>query len=253
MVESNQTSNNANQPNGGQNNGRPYGSMYWVYIIGTWAFISLLLISIFAPHMTERLKFFVTTLWVLVTAFAVIAQAIIYRKQWQIMQQQWEAMNEGLRETRISRELENRPWLMVIALNLARPLKVGEPPIAALTLMNKGNTPAIGVRIRSTLEIRDIPVPNPAPPVAVFGNISVPIIAPHSEAASFVPRRAALSQAELNDIGAMPRSRKQIYIWGVLEYRDVFGKPHNTGYCFVYQFDSTHFAACEHSNYMDQE
>lgn len=92
MVESNQTPSDANSPNDGQNNGRPYGDMYWVYIIGAWAFIGLLLIAVFAPNMNERLKFFVGTLWVLVTAFAVIAQAIIYRKQRAIMERQLKFM-----------------------------------------------------------------------------------------------------------------------------------------------------------------
>jgi hypothetical protein len=88
MVESNQTPDNAEQSNSSQTNGRPYGDMYWVYIIGAWSLIGLLLVAIFWPNMTERLKFFVATLWVLVTAFAVIAQAVIYRKQWAIMERQ---------------------------------------------------------------------------------------------------------------------------------------------------------------------
>lgn len=92
MVEGNQTPDNADQSNSSQNNGRPYGDMYWVYIIGAWSFIGLLLVAAFWLNMTERLKFFVGTLWVLVTAFAVIAQAVIYRKQWVIMERQIKLM-----------------------------------------------------------------------------------------------------------------------------------------------------------------
>lgn len=88
MVESYKSSNDAEQSNRSQDNGRPYGHMYWVYIIGAWSLIGLLLVAIFWPGMTERLKFFVGTLWVIVTAFAVIAQAVIYRKQWSIMERQ---------------------------------------------------------------------------------------------------------------------------------------------------------------------
>src|ERR1041385_7447893 len=88
MVEGDQTRNNTAHSNGGQNDRRPYGDLYWVYIIGTWSLIGLLLVAIFWPNMTERLKFFVATLWILVTAFAVIAQVVIYRKQWAIMERQ---------------------------------------------------------------------------------------------------------------------------------------------------------------------
>jgi len=132
VVESNQTPNNTDQANDGQNNARPYGEMYWVYIIGTWSFVGLLLIAIFWPNMTERLKFFIGTLWVLVTAFAVIAQAVIYRKQWAIMERQ----------------------LRLMALSQSAYLSVGDfiiPPIRNYQLVvngklfNRGNTPALNL------------------------------------------------------------------------------------------------------------
>lgn len=92
MVKVNQTPENAEQSNNSQNNGRPYGDMYWVFIIGAWGLVGLILVAACWPNLTERMKFFVGTLWVLVTAFAVIAQAVIYRKQWAIMERQIKLM-----------------------------------------------------------------------------------------------------------------------------------------------------------------
>src|ERR1041385_9100448 len=108
MVEGDQTRNNTAHSNGGQNDRRPYGDLYWVYIIGTWSLIGLLLVAIFWPNMTERLKFFVGTLWVLVTAFAVIAQVRINHRQWQIMEGQWRAMGDQLKAMDDQRALVER-------------------------------------------------------------------------------------------------------------------------------------------------
>ena len=91
-MESNQTPDDTEHAYTSQDLRRSYGDMYWVYIIGAWSLIGLLLAATFWPGMAERLKFFVTTLWVVVTAFAVIAQAIIYRKQWAIMERQIKLM-----------------------------------------------------------------------------------------------------------------------------------------------------------------
>src|SRR5690348_7840945 len=85
MEENDRTDQNVNDAKNGQGDS-PKGYLRAVFVGGAWAFIALLLTAVFWPNLTERMKFFTSTLWVLVTAFAVIAQAVIYRKQWAIME-----------------------------------------------------------------------------------------------------------------------------------------------------------------------
>jgi hypothetical protein len=60
------------QPQSDHNDSGP-SYLRWVFIGGGIAFVGLLAVSLLWPNLTERTKFFIGTLWVLVTAFAVIA------------------------------------------------------------------------------------------------------------------------------------------------------------------------------------
>lgn len=79
-------------------------------VIFTWGglvLIALILVSVFAPHMTERIKFFTTNFLSLVVLVAILVQAYINRRQWESMDKQSDAMqgqldvmHETLAETR---------------------------------------------------------------------------------------------------------------------------------------------------------
>lgn len=63
-----------------------------VFIWGGIAVAGLLAASIWWPNLTERTKFFTANLLNLVIALAVVAQALIYRRQRDIMRGQWRVM-----------------------------------------------------------------------------------------------------------------------------------------------------------------
>jgi hypothetical protein len=219
MVEGNQTPNNAEQSNSSQNHSRPYGDMYWVYIIGAWALIGLLLVATFLPNMTERVKFFVTTLWVLVTAFAVIAQAVIYRKQWAIMERQ----------------------IKLLARSESAYLSVGDlviPPVRNNTLVvngkifNRGKTPAFEFQRRIQIAI------GTGTPTVAWGRFewdfdpaecgNILIVANDSVNFSTDPLR--IDPARLTEIN---EGRQTIVIDGQCRYRD------NVGDLLIYVFGLT--------------
>jgi hypothetical protein len=60
----------------------------WIIFGGFVLFIILLLISIFLPYLTERLKFFTVNLLSLLVLVIIAIQALISRRQWGVMQEQ---------------------------------------------------------------------------------------------------------------------------------------------------------------------
>src|SRR6266403_4725566 len=92
MIEENRTDENTENANSGQNN-VARRDLRGVFIAATWALIFLLLVARFWPNLPQRMAFFTGSLFNLVIAFAVIAQVVIYRKQWHVMERQWKEAN----------------------------------------------------------------------------------------------------------------------------------------------------------------
>jgi hypothetical protein len=75
--------------------GLPVG-LRWIFIGAFMAFLTLLLVSVFHPSMTERVKFFTVNALSLFVLAAIAVQALIYRKQSNTMERQWKAMTDQL-------------------------------------------------------------------------------------------------------------------------------------------------------------
>jgi hypothetical protein len=92
MVEENRANENTENTNNGQNDAA-LRDLRGVFIAATWALIFLALVARCWPNLPQRMAFFTGNLFNLIIAFAVIAQVIIYRKQWQVMRLQWQEAN----------------------------------------------------------------------------------------------------------------------------------------------------------------
>ncbi|MGB7925416.1 MAG: hypothetical protein WCF57_19415 [Pyrinomonadaceae bacterium] len=99
MIEEDNATKDTQNADNSQDDSRPLGYLQGVFVAGAWAFIGLLLVALFWPNLSERTKFFTENLFNLIIAFAVIAQVVIYRKQWHVMLQQWQAMRDGLKHS----------------------------------------------------------------------------------------------------------------------------------------------------------
>jgi hypothetical protein len=232
--------------------------MYWVFIIGAWSLIGLLLVAIFWPGMTERLKFFIGTLWVLVTAFAVIAQAVIYRKQWAIMESSLSRSDTAIELTKQSIgfneksfEYANRAYVIarIKALN----------PVAArldrfyfkLRIENSGNTPANDVRVAYACRLDDKP-----PCEMIEGQLSCDIgfdlykrlgvVAPNdSDPFIDTPQIGfeSIGQFQLFESEAL-----KFYCWGTIYYEDMFNEPRHSDFCFYQSWSRREGYPCEYGN-----
>jgi uncharacterized membrane protein (DUF106 family) len=76
------------------------GLLRWTLVVGAIGLLILIVVSIYHPYLTERVKFLVGSSLSLFVLLAVIVQAVIYRGQWNAMNEQAGVMREGLEETR---------------------------------------------------------------------------------------------------------------------------------------------------------
>jgi hypothetical protein len=259
MVESNQTPNNADQSNSGENNGRPYGNMYWVYIIGAWSLIGLLLVAIFWPGMTERLKFFVGTLWVLVTAFAVIAQAVIYRKQWAIMESSLARSDTAIELTKQSIsfneksfEYAQRAYITAKIRSVTDVTKRLDTFLMRLRIENSGNTPANDVIVVYGCGIREKPPWEKMPEGLLIGDNPSPyvtrlgVVAPNDS--YHVVDTPRIGFESIEDFKAFEDGKLAFYCWGTIVYEDMFNEKRRTAFSFVQSATYPNGYPCEYGN-----
>lgn len=117
----------------GHNNVAPR-YLLWVLIGGGIALFGLLLLSIYLPNLTERVKFFTGNFLNLVVSLAVIAQVLIYRNQWHI------------ERARIDQRLR-------IADVRVEDFETGKRPIFIVTIANDGLIDATDVKIHIGVRI----------------------------------------------------------------------------------------------------
>jgi len=212
---------NGPQPNGDKDITKNLSlKTYWVSI-GVATLIVLVILGIVAHFRvnehSESIRFFTVNTLSWLVFVAVVTQIIIYKKQ-------WEAMQNTLKEMRISRELENRAWVGL------KKIEVEQRPEGGVHLngfyVNSGNTPA-NVLIKFKGEMRKQPPPNDidlGPYEAKGSNLA---LFPHVEYQSVIASLEGLP------ISNNPKSYTDAwYIYGRLEYEDIFGHPHVTKFCY---------------------
>lgn len=173
---------------------------------------------------------------------AIVVQAYIYRKQWQ-------AMQAGLQEARMSREIENAAFIgMKGAIFEKPPLRAGERQRIIATIINTGRTVALNYRVEqghsiSAMGLLDFIPPftdgvNPDPPRMVIPGVD-------SSLSFWIP---ALTQT---DIDLLNGAKKYLIVWAKIEYEDIFGNPHWTTFSLFHHPGTTIFHPCAHGNDCD--
>ena len=163
----------------------------------------------------------------------------------------------GMIQACVTRDTERRQLRAYIAVDI--PDHALSPPINQPTLhlniRNTGQTPALRVEHVTGIDIRPYPLPRDndfsigpvttlPEPVTVFpGNLAVFGI-------SEIPKRPFTpAQSTEVQIG----NTKRLYIWGTVNYSDVFENSHYTNFCFsidgIAQLATPyHFEACDQHN-----
>src|ERR1700694_5267073 len=87
-----------NDANYSKNRPKNTSGLMWVFIGGGIAWLVLLLVAVFHPGISGRVKFFSDSTLNLFIVLAVIAQVLIYRKQWHVMQESMSRQEAALRQ-----------------------------------------------------------------------------------------------------------------------------------------------------------
>jgi len=114
---------------------------------------------------------------------------------------------------------------------------------------NSGRTPAIGMRIHRYATFG-------SDSERVIRNMKVPLYrSPDGNMLGNVGDQWGTAPTDPVDEGTAQKlieAEIPVYIYGVIQYFDVFGQYHETGYCYERVLRSTAFIACDYGNWFDK-
>jgi hypothetical protein len=187
---------------------------------------------------------------------------------------QWQAMDASLKEIRINREMEYRAYVGAKGA-VFQPIP-GNPAYATVTLVsiNTGRTPVrSGTTIKRKLELRNEPPPDdtvlteagPHSKIAYLPNIEYTtyigalqtgvadiLKAQQTLAAQGAPVPQPAAKSSPSPQGVAPSLTPPepysfgtgYYLYGIIDYKDIFDRPHWTKFCFYIAPRTSAFALC---------
>ena len=140
--------------------------------------------------------------------------------------------------------VQSRAWVTVKGAELSE-IKEGQPIMAKIVFRNSGKTPALDVTIYNNINLFSQPIPDPMPYGTYAANISKAVIGPDSDFGNIITKKEILSS---QDFQAILHCKADIYIYGRVDYRDIFNFHRTTEYCLVNKVGTLNFDACEKHN-----
>jgi len=192
-----------------------------------------------------KAQVFVESILTLAIVAVIVVHAVMYYKQAKETNRQANLMQESLKESIKTRELENRAYITTTGVNGDRPLEAGQGQTIKIGLNNSGKTPAINVVTRYSVNIankRPILPDFPATPFRskrYVANGDSTFISMRIE-----PLRADLFQMYLS-------GEVRCWIIGVVDYDDIFNTHHQTHFCYFQMAQRAEILSCEEGNVMD--
>jgi hypothetical protein len=149
-------------------------------------------------------------------------------KQWEGMRNQLGAMSQQLKQAEETRAVENRAYLSVQEVRLDTPIRAGIAPSAHILYVNNGKTPAVNARASFCLEVVDNPLHGRLTFQGCPGDEIQIALLPGSPTRFIPTRNRPLSDEEVRGIVS---DTKRLYIWGFVEYMDMFGVHQRYEFC----------------------
>lgn len=139
---------------------------------------------------------------------------------------------------------DQRAWLGVKDITLSHPLVINLPIDISVNTFNSGRTPALDADlVEISVGDSETHMTKTAP------STGRGVVAPNNNEV-FLSSAASPN----NVIEALISGRIRVYVRGRLEYKDIFGSPHQTLFCAYYPTggpSSLNFFNCSSGNYMD--
>jgi membrane protein implicated in regulation of membrane protease activity len=221
-------------------------SLRGILLGGGVLLVVLLLISVFLPNLSERVKFFTVNALSLLVLLVIAVQTYIYRRQWEVIERQekvmqeqseamkgqLEAMRESLTETRKSMRYSQAAYITVKAID-ATTFIVGEKIEVTIIFTNDGNTPAYNVDTYSRGGGRKEPFSFARDEIKTDFPHGVPskgILAPHDVVTQVFGTDMRLTTSDLARMRRTP-----YHAWGVVFYQDIFKRDRWTQFSYVWR------------------
>jgi hypothetical protein len=157
-------------------------------------------------------------------------------------------MKEALRETRISRELENAAFVGIKSAKLDEPLHVGPWQKITIIIIDSSRSPAFNLNVKQDWALQakepsDLTPRSPDQP-ARKGTVTPGV---DSAIHFWIPN---LTSQDVDDV---TNFRKLIYLFGKIEYDDIFGKHHWTSFCLSHHPTTQDLDVCVNGNDSDYQ
>jgi hypothetical protein len=203
----------------------------------------------------------------IVIAVATIKYTTYARRQWEEMHSQVQALVAGVKQnetlitlakdqlevirqtadaaqgsaetaevqTRITRrmlEIGERPWVGMESIKMTSAFVANEPLTTAIVIRNTGSSPGINVVGKSRVAWGPGELPEDPPYGEGDSPGSVGTLFPGNTVSHTLETTRGLSAQEIE---AIKGGRMFFYVFGFIEYDDIFGKRHKTRYCGHYR------------------
>jgi hypothetical protein len=222
MVEKPDADHDSDDTHDSDNGRGSLGYLQGVCVAAFWVFIALLLAAIFWPNLSERTKFFTGNFFNLLIAFAVIAQVLIYRKQWQVMKQSTDIAERAL-------VAGQRAYVSVTFKAVAHmdgeTSKITDYAFTPIW-QNDGNTPTRDMRNHVSIRLFEGPIPRNWDVRDIWSDGVSPDEG-NRVALGIAPGRFLEGQSiavSLDEMVKIVSETKTALLWGWAEYDDVFPK-----------------------------
>lgn len=178
-----------------------------------------------------------TTIFTGVIAVATVIYAVVSSRQLAVMHQQLE-----------NSQLDQRAWVGPVEAIMPKAGEKPEPHLG-VKIMNSGKTPAR--RLLTKISTQYLPAEAEFAPSYKDNSVKpgVSVIQPGMRINLF--SLATLGVMTPQEIDGVRTGRNILYLYGLITYEDIFGRPHSTRFCLYLQSDLSGFNAC--STYNDAD
>ncbi len=165
--------------------------------------------------------------------FAVFA-VIVYQSS--LFSEQSQAMRDTLSESITTRQIENRAWLTIKGASVQQ-IAIGQPLTVVITYTNSGGSPALRAHVSLTIEVRDEVTNTHA--TYKHEMKAETVVGPGTDVKS-----VKVADAPMDEPTLLLLTRNKLSISGVIEYMDIFDKPHHTTFCLRYNHPDLNLEDC---------
>jgi hypothetical protein len=204
------------------------------------ALLILLVVSIFMPNLTERVKFFTANTLNLFLLLAVAVQAYIYRRQWEVMERQ------GKEIERQSEQAKRHTIDTLRAYISIRTVVPDLPRQILVEIVNFGQTPAHQVQFAHRVAVRTLREgPDEFSPESFDWGIL-----PSAPLAPTMPneKRLLLGGIPESDMAKLHDPKYRLYFWGIIRYKDIFRTTRYTRFAAFCSLQHKTVVTCSNGN-----